>query len=103
MGMNESQERVAEFLDEHGLEAAPGFRLLDLVSEVGEMAGDATKSSDYGLSPEDMDVSQDEVGDALFSLLAVATGLGVDAGEALEAALEKYRDRIEQKGDPSSR
>lgn len=50
-----------------------------------------------------MDVKKDEIGDALFSLLAVADELGIDAGAALDAALEKYSSRIDQKGDPGSK
>ncbi|MFB6291801.1 MAG: MazG nucleotide pyrophosphohydrolase domain-containing protein [Candidatus Nanohaloarchaea archaeon] len=98
----EEQRKVAEFIEEHDLEAAPGFRIMDLVSEVGEIAKDVTKSSEYGLAPEKMEIKEDEVGDALFSLLAVAEDLGIDAGEALDTALEKYRSRIEEKGEPGS-
>lgn len=97
------QRKVSDFIDENQLEAAPGFRLLDLVSEIGEIAKDATKSSDYGLSPEELEVKKDEIGDAMFSLVAVADKLGIDAEEALEESLEKYRSRIEERGDPGSR
>ncbi len=97
------QEKVADFLEKHELDAAPGFRILDLAAEIGEIAGDAAKSSEYGLNPEKLDVKKDEIGDAFFSLLAVAESLGVDAGEALEESLSKYRSRIDEKGEPGSR
>jgi len=96
------QERVAEFLDEYDTDADPEYRILDLVSEVGELAKDANDSTDYGESPEDLDVKRDELGDALFSLLAVAESLDVDAERALDEALEKYRGRIDETGDPGS-
>ncbi len=99
--MQEEQRKVSEFIKEHGLDASPEFRVLDLVAEVGEIASDAAKSSGYGDS--DIEVEPDEIGDAMFSLLAVAEELGIDASEALERSLEKYRGRIEQKGDPGSR
>lgn len=98
----DEQDRVAAFASEHDLEATPAFRLLDLVAEVGEVAADATESAGYGADPEALDVSDDEIGDALFALLLVAESLDVDAGEALEASLAKYRERIEETGDAGS-
>jgi len=46
--------------------------------------------------------SKNEIGDVLFSVLAVAESLDIDADEALDVALEKYERRINQKGDPGS-
>jgi NTP pyrophosphatase (non-canonical NTP hydrolase) len=100
--MNE-QDKVAEFIEEHEMDGTLEFRILDLVSEVGEIAKDATKSADYGKEPEKLSVKKDEIGDVLFSLLAVAESLDIDAGEALDTALEKYEKRIKEKGDPSSK
>jgi NTP pyrophosphatase (non-canonical NTP hydrolase) len=99
----EEQEKVERFMREHGMEGTPEFRILDLLAEVGEIAGDAAKSSDYGLEREGLEVREDEIGDALFSLLAVCNSLDIDAGEALETSLEKYRQRIEETGDAGSR
>ena len=98
----DEQDRVAAFVEVHGLRAPPAFRLLDLVSEVGELAKAAAESTGYGDRPGAIDVPADEVGDALFSLLALAEGLDVDAGEALEAALAKYERRLAERGEPSS-
>lgn len=98
----EAQDRVAKFIEEHELDSTPEFRILDLVSEVGEVAKDATKSADYGLSPGKLEVKTDEIGDVMFSLLAVAESLGIDAEEALGVALEKYETRIDEKGDAGS-
>jgi NTP pyrophosphatase (non-canonical NTP hydrolase) len=47
-------------------------------------------------------VKRDEIGDALFSLLAFANSLDVDADAALDDALAKYERRIDATGDPSS-
>ena len=99
----EEQEKVARFLERHGLEATPGFRILDLASEVGEIAGDAAKSSNYGINTESLEVGEDELGDAFFSLLALADDLEIDASRALDRAIEKYRSRIEETGDAGSR
>ncbi|MFB6174431.1 MAG: MazG nucleotide pyrophosphohydrolase domain-containing protein [Candidatus Nanohalobium sp.] len=117
--MRKEQEEVAEFMEEHELGGTTPFRLLDLVSEIGEsedsksllvqrkpqvfgVARDATKSSEYGERPQDLDVKKDEIGDVLFSLLAVSNDLGIDAEEAFEEAIEKYEDRIAGGGDPGS-
>jgi len=98
----DEQERVAQFIDEYDLEGEPEYRILDLAAEVGEIAADAAKSADYGVSPDDLDVKDDELGDALFSLLATAEALDVDAGEALDDALAKYERRYEETGSTGS-
>jgi NTP pyrophosphatase (non-canonical NTP hydrolase) len=98
----DEQERVAAFASEHDLDATAPFRVLDLVAEIGEIAADAAKSAEYGQHPADLDVAEDEIGDALFSLLLVADSLNVDAGEALETSVEKYRQRLDATGDAGS-
>jgi len=77
------QRKVADFAEEHELQGEIAHRILNLEAEVGEIAADATKSTDWGVSPENLEVKSDEIGDALFSLLLVAESLEVDAGEAL--------------------
>ncbi|MCO8253766.1 MazG-like family protein [Haladaptatus sp. AB618] len=99
----DEQQVVAAFVEEHELTCDPAYRILDLAAEVGEIAADATKSSKWGADPEALDVKSDEIGDALFSLLAVANALDVDADDALDEALEKYRARIHQSGSASSK
>ncbi len=96
------QEQVAAFVADHGMKSDPAYRILDLAAEVGEIAADATKSTEWGDDPEALDVKRDEIGDALFSLLAVADAFDVDAGNALDDALEKYRGRIRKTGNASS-
>ncbi|WP_227380093.1 MazG-like family protein [Haladaptatus halobius] len=98
----EEQQKVAEFITEHDLQTPPEFRLLDLVSELGEVAKNATESTNYGDHPKQLDVEADEIGDVLFSLLAVAESLDINAGEALDQSLVKYGERIEEKDSPSS-
>lgn len=96
------QRRVAAFLAAHDLETDPAYRILDLAAEVGEVAADAAKSSRYGADPDGLAVSQDELGDALFALLALAEELDVDAGAALETSLAKYESRLEASGAAGS-
>ncbi|ELZ43348.1 nucleotide pyrophosphohydrolase [Halorubrum coriense DSM 10284] len=99
--MNE-QDKVASFVQEHEMESPPTYRLLDVVSELGEVAKDAAESTDYGSSPEEVNIASDEIGDVLFSLLALAEATEIDAGEALEEAMAKYDERIADSGTPSS-
>jgi NTP pyrophosphatase (non-canonical NTP hydrolase) len=96
------QEKVEKFIEENNLESTTAYRILDLAAEIGEIASDAAKSADYGLEEEELEVKEDELGDALFSLLAVASDLGVDAGEALDKSLKKYSERIDGSGTPGS-
>jgi NTP pyrophosphatase (non-canonical NTP hydrolase) len=98
----EEQDHVARFLDEQDMHADPAYRLLDLAAEVGEVAADAAKSAEYGAEPADISVSEDELGDALFALLATADAFDIDAGTALETSLTKYERRLEDTGDAGS-
>lgn len=100
--MDDAQDRVAMFIDDHDLEAPPAYRTLDLAAEVGEMAAAVTASTSYGAAPEEATVPADELGDALFALLALAEGLDIEAEAALESALSKYEARIDAGGDPGS-
>ncbi|WP_121822921.1 MazG nucleotide pyrophosphohydrolase domain-containing protein [Halostella salina] len=98
----DAQRRVAAFVERHDLHADPAYRALDLESEVGEIAKELAESTDYGASPTDADVATDELGDALFALLALADSLDADAGAALEEALDKYERRIDETGTAAS-
>ncbi|MFC4358564.1 MazG-like family protein [Halobium salinum] len=98
----DAQHRVREFCETHDVDGRPEFQLLDLASEVGELAKDACESTDWGENPDDFDLATDEFGDALFSLITVAESLDVDLDDALDEALAKYERRIEATGDASS-
>lgn len=100
--MRKQQERVAEFIEENDMQAPPEFRILDFISEAGEIVKDAVKTADYGESREDLSVKEDEIGDVLFALMALSDSLDIDAEEAFERAMEKYEDRIDEKGDAGS-
>jgi len=96
------QERAVAFAAEHDLDGDPAYRLLDLASEVGELAADACATTGYGAHREAFALSTDEVGDALFSLLLVADAADVEAEAALATALRKYERRIESEGRAGS-
>lgn len=97
----DEQASVAAFLDDHDLHVPPENRVLDLASEAGELAKNVNETTDYGAG-DGADVDRDELGDALFCLLALADELDYDAGAALDEALAKYADRLDESGTAGS-
>jgi NTP pyrophosphatase (non-canonical NTP hydrolase) len=98
----DSQRRVVTFLEANDLHAPAAYRLLDTVSELGEVAKEVCTSTGYGGDPGSVAVPEDEIGDALFALLALCVELDVDAEAALETALSKYDDRLDAGGTAGS-
>ena len=97
------QQRVAEFVAAHGLGTDVAHRLLDLVSEVGEVSKELLKVTQYGKSTFQENVQwEEELGDVLFALICVANTTGVDLETALAKVLTKYQNRIECKQDAGS-
>lgn len=95
--MKALQEHVRGFVEEHGLEAPVEARLLDLVSEVGELSKEMLKVTRYGRAPFHPPAEwAGELGDVLFALVCVANSTGVDLQQALEAALERYGERLDR-------
>ena len=102
--MGNWQERVAAFACRHNLLHDPAAHALDLVSEVGEVAKEVLLATDYGRrAPQFRPQLVDELGDALYSLLALAEACGVDTDSALGAALEKYEHRLVERGGAGSK
>lgn len=92
-------EMVRAFLARHPLSADAQPRYIDLVSEVGELGKELLKGSGYGQSPVSPTPDTEmELGDCLFSLLALAEALDIDATAALSQALDKYEARFSKKG-----
>lgn len=103
MNLTDLQKDVLSFVSDNNLETTVETRLLDLVSEVGELSKEILKGSDYG--KEEFQITSnlsDEFGDVLFSLICIANSTDVDLEKALKAALYKYRKRIEQTGQLGS-
>jgi len=99
----EFQRKVVEFVKAYKLEASAPSRVLDLVAEVGELAKEVLTATDYGHTPfQPSKRWHEELGDVLFALVCLANTTDVDLEEALEQALDKYRERLAQKGDPGS-
>ena len=97
------QNEVAEFVERYGLDVDVVYRVLDLVSEIGELSKEILKATDYGNRVfQPFESWEDELSDVFFSLICVANSTGVDLERALSKALEKYRERIESKQDAGS-
>jgi len=101
--LKELQRKAVKFAEENDLESPVEYRALDFISEAGEIVKDITKSADYGESPENIQVKEDEVGDVMFSLFLLADSLDIDAEEAFSKAMKKYQKRVEDSGDPGSK
>ena len=79
-------------------------RLLDIQSEVGELAKEFLNNTKYGT--KDFDLSDDflmEFGDVLYALLSLANELKLKAEDCLDMALEKYKKRIDNKNSMASK
>ena len=101
--MQTSQAKVAAFITETSLAADPAARLLDLQSELGELAKEYLTASDYGLQDFAPNAAwSHEIGDVAFCLLALAAATEVDLQAALDAALAKYQTRLANKGSAGS-
>lgn len=97
------QKAVKAFLEENNLSSSEQIRYIDLVSEVGELGKEILKSTEYGTLPySPRGSSFEEMGDCLFSLLALCCALDINADSALESALEKYRKRFVATGSIGS-
>jgi NTP pyrophosphatase (non-canonical NTP hydrolase) len=97
------QDTVARFVEAHRLAISVQARLLDLISEVGELAKEVLKATHYGHEPfQPTQDWADELGDLFFSLICIANSTGVNLEEALQSVLQKYESRFARKGDAGS-
>ena len=103
MTLSQWQAEVARFVAEYDLEASETSRMLDLVSEVGELAKEILQGSDYGAVTVALPATWPlEMGDTLFALICLANATEVDLAQALARAMAKYRARLEATGEAGS-
>jgi NTP pyrophosphatase (non-canonical NTP hydrolase) len=100
------QKLVEEFVAKYKLQTNVETRYIDLVSEVGELGKEIIENTNYGrqklILPFETLEMTGEIGDCLFSLLALCCEINIDAEEALRTALSKYELRFANKGNISS-
>jgi len=100
--MKEIQEKIKKFCKENDMESPAEHRVLDTMSELGEVAKEILKMSDYGRKPlEYREELKSELGDLLFSVITIANTFDIDLGEALNMVLKKYEQRL-KKGSAGS-
>lgn len=102
--MQQIQREVNDFVTKYELDTDPASRVLDLISEVGEVAKEVLKGSHYGkktFTPQG-EKWVEELGDVLFSLICLANSTDVDLDSALQGVVNKYRERINMRGDAGS-
>ena len=102
--MERVQEKVKNFCKLYNLDCPLEFRLLDLISELGEFIKEVIKSTNYGKEKFKFgEEIRNELGDVFFSLIIIANQLNIDLEEALNLVLKKYEERIKEKGTLSSK
>lgn len=95
------QQKVKDFNDKKDYHKKPMpiyARLLDTQSEMGELAKEFLKNTNYGT--KQFELSQDflmEYGDVLYCVLSLANELNIDANKCLEMAICKYQKRLDKK------
>lgn len=95
--MKEIQDKIKKFCEENNLNAPIEHRVLDLVSEVGEVAKEVLKMTDYG--NKDLEYREEmkaELGDTLYVLAIIANHFNINLDEALTLVLEKYEKRLKK-------
>ena len=102
MDLKDLQKEIKKFTEKNNLDSPAEFRVLDLVSEIGEVPKEILKMTDYGTKPLKKNSEIDsELGDTLYSLIVVANKLDIDLEVALKKVLEKYSSRL-KKGSAGS-
>ena len=95
------QNKVKQFNDNRTCHKKPmpiHARILDIQSELGELAKEYLKCSKYGTQQFDLKEDfKEEYGDVLYALLSLANKLGISGEECLDIALGKLQSRMEKK------
>jgi NTP pyrophosphatase (non-canonical NTP hydrolase) len=100
--MKDIQEKIKLFCENNELNPPVEHRVLDTMSELGEVAKEILKMSNYGKNPIQYNSElKMELGDVLFSIITIANAFEIDLEEALNKVLKKYEKRM-NKGSPGS-
>ena len=87
---------LKEFIAQHRLETQPAFSLLDIMSELGEVAKELLKATDYGRHPDTPDAARmrDEIDDLMFAVAYLSTLYDVDPEAAMWESVRKFERRL---------
>ncbi len=95
--MKEIQERIKKFCKENDMESPIEHRVLDTMSEPGEVAKEILKMGNYGRKPiEYREELKLELGEVFYSLITIANTFDIDLEDALNQVLEKYKKRLKK-------
>ena len=94
------QNKVKEFNDARNCHKEPMpvyARLLDVESEIGELAKEYLKASKYGTKKFEMsDDFKEEFGDVIYAMLSLSNEVGLSVEECLDISLNKMKNRMEK-------
>ncbi len=97
------QEKVKQFNDSRTCHKKPMptfARILNIQSELGELAKEYLKSSNYGTSEFHLEEDfKEEYGDILYALLSLADEIKLSSEECLDIALKKLQSRMDSKNN----
>ena len=99
------QVKIIEFNNENDLVLDPVTRVLDLVSEVGEVSKEVIKATSYGkheFTDKNSDDLAGEIGDVYYALISLASECGLDLNKCLDITMQKYETRLAKKKNISS-
>lgn len=95
MELSQLQKQIQKFVEETNWDSPPEHRVLDLVSEAGEVAKEVLTITKYGKEPLAKNENlTSELGDTLYSLIVVANKFDINLEEALDLVLKKYQERL---------
>lgn len=101
--MKALQKRIKKYCEENNLESPPLYRLLDVMSELGEVSKEVLEISKYGRKPIQCNENlKSEIGDLFYSLITLANSFDIDLEDCLNISFEKLKKRMKEKGSPSS-
>ncbi len=89
------QKKVKNFCEINNISGTPESRLIDMVSELGEVAKEVLLASNYGKSAlQKNEKLEMEIGDVIFSIITLSNSLEINMENALNKSLEKYNIRL---------
>lgn len=95
MTLDELQLKVKKFVDEKNIGTNIESRMIDLLSEAGELSKELLKSTDYGKKDfETTPLFKNELGDVFFSLISLANQSDISLQQVIEEAFIKYEKRF---------
>lgn len=100
--LQDFQKQTQEIIDRFKFDWSTYVQYIHLVEEVAELGeaitvaqGDRKKGRGEQALADHSDLIE-EIGDSLFSVIAVANKLGVDSTEALEEAFKRYEVKLQK-------